>query len=155
MTEATKQTAAPRGHMTVKRLLNTDPCPCGKKCETTGQTKLFAECCRGELKPGMTPENTLHLLFEERDGVSVAEGEETMLFYAFMSQKMTGEVTPESIVENIGKRLWSPPVQRALDRLTWFSLRADGTRSVLSQVPEPIQMLPEKKLLDSDGKPIE
>jgi hypothetical protein len=138
--------AAPRGHMTAKRLLETDACPCGKKCETTGQTKLFAECCRGELKPGMTAENTLHILFEETD--------ESSKFYAFMSQKMNGEVPPDAIVESIGKRLWSPPVQRALDRLTWFARREDGTSSVFSMVPEPVQMPPEKKLLDSDGNPV-
>lgn len=136
----TKAIPAPRGHMTVKRLLETDPCPCNKG-------KTFGECCRGELKPGMTPENTLHLLFEETD--------EAAKFYAFMSQKMTGDVTADSIVENIGKRLWSPPIQRALDRLTWFSASADGTgSSVLSQVPEQVITPPEKKLLDSDGKPI-
>jgi hypothetical protein len=135
----TKAIPAPRGHMTVKRLLETDPCPCNKG-------KSFVECCRGELKPGMTPENTLHLLFEETD--------EASKFYAFMSQKMTGDVTADSIVENIGKRLWSPPVQRALDRLTWFSVRPDGTNSVFSQVPEQVVTLPEKKLLDADGKPL-
>lgn len=139
MTEEVKQVAPPRGHMTVKRLLDTDPCPCNKG-------KPFSECCRGELKPGMTAENTLHMLFVETDDSSK--------FYAFMSQKMNGEVPPDEIVESIGKRLWSPPVQRALDRLTWFSVRADGTSSVFSQVPEPIQMPPEKKLLDSDGNPV-
>ena len=137
--EAEKTMAPPRGFMTVTRLLDTDPCPCNKG-------KPFSECCRGELKPGMTAENTLHLLFVETDDSSK--------FYAFMSQKMNGEVPPDEIVESIGKRLWSPPVQRALDRLTWFSIRPDGTSSVFSQVPEPIQMPPEKKLLDSDGNPV-
>jgi hypothetical protein len=144
MNEAGKM--APRGHMTVKRLLDTDSCPCGKKCETTGQVKLFAECCRGELKPGMTAENTLHMLFEETD--------ESSKFYAFQSQKMSGEVPADEIVTNIGKRLWSPPVQRALDRLTWYAVREEGTSSVFSMVPEPIQTPPAKALLDSSGNPI-
>ena len=144
--EAEKTVAPPRGHMTVKRLLDSNECPCGKLCETTGQRKLFGECCRGELKPGMTAENTLHMLFEETD--------ESSKFYAFMSQKMNGEVPPDEIVESISKRLWSPPVQRALDRLTWFAVRPDGTSSIMSMVSEPIQMPPEKKLLDSDGNPV-
>jgi hypothetical protein len=40
----------------VRRLSDTDACPCGSQ-------KPFSECCRGPLKDGWTPENTLHMLF--------------------------------------------------------------------------------------------
>lgn len=121
---------APRGEMAVKRLLDADLCPC-----KSGKT--FAECCRGELKEGMTPENTLHLLFEERDPTDTRE--EPLIFYAVQTNKMDGKVPPEAIVEAIAKRLHSPHVARALDRLTWKTRNSKGLSMVMTPpiVQEP------------------
>lgn len=152
------------GDMSVQRLLETDPCPCLS-------SKLFAECCREEPKEGMTPENTLHLLFRETDlfdrctvcqlkiglykpPASVVErdrmdrcegcGECTcgacsshrapLSFYAVMTQKMNGQVPAEEIVASIAKRLWSPTIQKALERLPWKHLKKKGDTFVVQTV---------------------
>lgn len=46
----------------VRRLLPTDPCPCGWQ-KPEGGTRTFEECHREPPLIGYTPENTLHLLF--------------------------------------------------------------------------------------------
>lgn len=175
----TAEPAAPRGEMTVRRLLDSDPCPCRSG-------KPFSECCRGPLKEGLTPANTLHLLFEERDmaGPEVCgqckllppegsgeripvstcatcghctcekcaasrQSRERLSFYAFMSQKMNGEVPAEAIVENISKRLWSPPVLRALDRLTWYALGSKNPNLRLEMTGAA-----RKGLVDPQGRPL-
>lgn len=179
MIESVKPVLPPRGEMSVKRLLDADPCPC-----RSGKT--FETCCRGDLKEGLTVENTLHLLFEEHDGCSTCAANPTsaphagepseivpcascgscrcvacgaargpLSFYAFMSQKMNGVVPPDEIVANIAKRLWSPPLQRALDKLTWHAIGANGLKMTM-QLPEQrlVQGPPAKALLDAQGRPV-
>lgn len=157
--------------MVAKRLLETDPCPCAS-------TKPFSECCRGELKPGHTPENSLHLFFEETDmdGVCAscllvpppengpevekacmmcshctcagcASVRQPLKFYATQTLKMNGEVPADEIVENISKRLWSPPMVRALDRLNWQAANSKGLRLKDVAPPPPA-------LLDKEGNPL-
>ena len=137
---------APRGEMSVKRLLPTDLCPCKSE-------KPFSECCRKPLKEGWTEENVLHLLFEERD----TSDPEAPTFYAVMDLRMDGRVPPEEIVSNIAKRLHSPPVNRALDKLEWTAVNSKGLKMSMT-LPEPEQPLVQgpapKQLLDKDGKPV-
>lgn len=149
MSEPAKSMVPPRGMMSVKRLLETDLCPCKSE-------KPFGECCRGEPKEGLTPENTLHLLFEERDPTDSRE--DPLIFYAVLSQKMDGKVLPDTIVESIAKRLHSPPVARALDRLTWKARNSKGLTMSMQVDPEVAQhggvIAPKKELLDAQGEPV-
>lgn len=132
--------AAPRGIMTVKRLLETDPCPCRSG-------KPFAECCRAAPKEGFTPETTLHLLFEERDSADP----DALCFYSVRTEKLNGKVTAEEVVASIATRLWSPNILRVLDRMEWQAVNAKGLK--MTMTPELSTPAP-PALLDADGNPV-
>jgi hypothetical protein len=137
----------------VRRLLDTDPCPCGT-------TKSFETCCRAPLKEGLTPENTLHLLFTAvllpADGCDGCGSPTTRLLttaqphdqptpcricgrcrceaclplpkkWAVQTAKMTGEVPAEEVVQNIRGRLAVPAVQRTVVKLGFKDLPKDVT----------------------------
>jgi hypothetical protein len=149
---------AARGLLSVRRLLDTDPCPCKSG-------KPFGECEKRADIPGLTPENTLHMLFEERDPTPPESGQEPLTFYAIQTAKMDGKVPPEEIVANIAKRLHAPAVARALDRLEWHAVNSRGLKMTMMMPPDTTVIDPPKgptvqelakkiELYDKDGNPV-
>lgn len=133
--------------MSARQLLETEPCPC-----QTG--KPYVECCLGARKEGYTSENSLHMLFEEKD----SDASDALTFYAIQTMRMDGSVPAATIVENISKRIWSPPMQRALDKLTWQATNSMGLKMTMTLPPDTqtIDVPGAKKieLYDSEGKPV-